>query len=182
MSLSTARRLSAASLAAVTLCFSPKPTSLLAQPLPPPAYPSAPAMIRVAGIESTQPLSLNDKGLLELLRRMEPPAPSAPPPARKAQVGRASWYGPGFHGQRTASGKVFDQNQLSAAHPTLQLFSLVRVTNLENGASVVVQITDRGPFKKKRIIDVSKKAAAQLGFLKQGTARVRVEVLREGRG
>jgi rare lipoprotein A (peptidoglycan hydrolase) len=158
------------------------PTSLLAQPLPPPAHPASPSKAFVSSIGPAQPLSLNAGGVGDLLKQAEPAKRSTPAHALKAQVGKASWYGPGFHGRRTASGRVFDQNKLSAAHPTLQLLSLVRVTNLENGESVVVQITDRGPYKKKRIIDVSKQAAKQLGFLNQGIARVRVEVLREGRG
>jgi rare lipoprotein A len=177
----SSRRLHAAALTASFLCIGPSPTSPLAQPLPPPAHPAGPSATLVASAPATPPVSLNAKGVVDLLKHVETTQVSSP--ARvKAQVGRASWYGPGFHGRRTASGKVFDQNKLSAAHPTLKLFSLVRVTNLENGASVVVQITDRGPFKKKRIIDVSKQAAVQLGFLDKGIARVRLDVLREGRG
>jgi len=93
------------------------------------------------------------------------------------ETGIASWYGPSFHGKRTANGEIYDQNALTAAHRTLQMPSLVRVTNLENGKSVVVRINDRGPFKRGRVIDVSKKAATLLGFVNQGTAKVRVEVL-----
>lgn len=93
------------------------------------------------------------------------------------ETGIASWYGPNFHGKNTANGEVFDQNELTAAHKTLPLPSLVRVTNLENGKSLVVRVNDRGPFKKSRIIDVSKRAAELLGFKGQGTAKVRVQVL-----
>ncbi len=95
----------------------------------------------------------------------------------KAETGVASWYGPTFHGKRTANGEIYDQNELTAAHRTLQMPSLVRVTNLENGRSIVVRVNDRGPFKKGRVIDVSKRAAELLGFIGQGTARVRLEVL-----
>jgi rare lipoprotein A len=95
------------------------------------------------------------------------------------ETGIASWYGPGFHGKYTANGEEYDQYELTAAHRTLQLPSLVRVTNLENGRSVVVRVNDRGPFSKGRIIDVSKRAADLLGFKGQGTARVRVQVLPE---
>ncbi|MGP1394269.1 MAG: septal ring lytic transglycosylase RlpA family protein [Inquilinaceae bacterium] len=95
------------------------------------------------------------------------------------QTGIASWYGPGFHGKRTANGERFDESALTAAHPTLQMPSLVRVTNLENGRSVVLRVNDRGPFAHNRLIDVSKRAAELLGFRGQGTARVRVEVLPE---
>lgn len=98
------------------------------------------------------------------------------------ETGIASWYGPGFHAVRTANGEVFDQNELTAAHRTLQLPSFVRVTNLENGNSVVVRVNDRGPFLHGRVMDVSKRAAELLGFAGKGTARVRLEVLeRESR-
>lgn len=95
------------------------------------------------------------------------------------ETGIASWYGPGFHSKTTANGEEFSENELTAAHRTLQLPSLVRVTNLENGKSVVVRVNDRGPFARGRIIDVSKKAADLLGFRGKGTARVRVQVLAE---
>lgn len=95
----------------------------------------------------------------------------------KTETGIASWYGPDFHGKRTANGEIYDQHELTAAHRTLQMPSLVRVTNLENGKSIVVRINDRGPFKRGRVIDVSKRAAELLGFIGQGTARVRLEVL-----
>lgn len=93
------------------------------------------------------------------------------------ETGIASWYGPNFHGKQTANGEIFDQNELTAAHRTLQLPSLVRVTNLENGRSLIVRVNDRGPFKRGRIIDLSKRAAELLDFKNQGTAKVRVEVL-----
>lgn len=93
------------------------------------------------------------------------------------ETGIASWYGPGFHAEKTANGERYDQNELTAAHRTLQMPSLVRVTNLENGRSVVVRINDRGPFARGRIIDVSSKAADLLGFKGKGTAKVRVETL-----
>ena len=96
---------------------------------------------------------------------------------RLVETGIASWYGPGFHNGYTANGEFFDQNQLTAAHRTLQLPSLARVTNLENGRSLVVRVNDRGPFKNGRVMDVSMRAAELLGFLNKGTARVRIEVL-----
>lgn len=91
------------------------------------------------------------------------------------KVGRASWYGPNFHGRLTANGEVFDQNHLSAAHPTLPLPSYVRVTNLANGRSVVVRVNDRGPFAHGREIDLSSRTADVLDFKNQGTAKVRVQ-------
>ena len=93
------------------------------------------------------------------------------------ETGIASWYGPGFHGKLTANGEAFDQNALTAAHRTLPMPSMVRVTNLDNGRSIKVRINDRGPFKNGRIIDLSRRAADLLGFRRQGTAKVRVEIV-----
>jgi len=90
------------------------------------------------------------------------------------KTGTASWYGPKFHGKPTASGESFDMNGLSAAHKTLPLNSLVHVTNLENGRSLVLRINDRGPFVGDRIIDLSKGAADKLGLLQSGLKEVRV--------
>src|SRR5262249_21352781 len=98
----------------------------------------------------------------------------APPPEPQGQVGIASWYGGRLHGRRTASGARFDQNALTAAHRSLPLGTRVRVTHLESGASVIVTITDRGPYAHGRIIDVSRAAARRLGMLRSGTARVRI--------
>lgn len=89
--------------------------------------------------------------------------------------GLASWYGPDFHGRRTANGEVFNMRSVSAAHPTLPMPCYVRVTNLGNGRSMVVRVNDRGPFHSNRIIDVSVKVADMLGFSKHGVGRVRVE-------
>lgn len=94
------------------------------------------------------------------------------------ETGIASWYGPNFHGKSTANGEIFDMYELTAAHRTLQMPALVRVTNLENGRSLVVRINDRGPFARGRIIDLSKRSAELLGFRTKGTAKVRVEVLK----
>jgi rare lipoprotein A len=95
----------------------------------------------------------------------------------RAEVGVASYYADGHHGRRTASGERFDMRALTAAHRTLPFGTRVRVTNLQNGRSVVVRINDRGPFKKERVIDVSYGAARELRLVGPGTARVRVEVL-----
>ena len=94
-------------------------------------------------------------------------------------TGIASWYGPGFHGRPTANGETFDQNHLTAAHRTLPMPSMVRVTNLDNGRSIKLRINDRGPFSNGRIIDVSRRAADLLGFRRQGTAKVRVEIIED---
>ena len=93
------------------------------------------------------------------------------------ETGIASWYGPGFHGKRTANGEIFDTGELTAAHKTLQMPSLVRVTNLDNGRSLVVRVNDRGPYSRGRVIDLSSRAAELLDFKTKGTAKVRLEVL-----
>ncbi|MBA4783197.1 MAG: septal ring lytic transglycosylase RlpA family protein [Rhizobiales bacterium] len=91
------------------------------------------------------------------------------------KVGIASWYGPNFHGRKTANGEIYDQTGLSAAHPTLPLPSYVKVTNISNQRSVIVRVNDRGPFHKERIIDLSYRTAELLGTRAGGLARVRVE-------
>jgi len=96
------------------------------------------------------------------------------------QTGVASWYGPTFYGGRTANGESFDADALTAAHRTLPMPSIVRVTNLENGKSLLVRVNDRGPFAKGRIIDLSEQAAKLLGFYQHGTARVRVTYVGPG--
>lgn len=97
--------------------------------------------------------------------------------AQQPHSGRASWYGPKFHGRRTANGEIFDSNALTAAHPSLPFGTKVRVTNLRNGRSVIVRINDRGPFVKGRIIDVSAAAAHILNMVNSGTASVQLEIL-----
>ncbi|MGQ0384807.1 MAG: septal ring lytic transglycosylase RlpA family protein [Gammaproteobacteria bacterium] len=94
--------------------------------------------------------------------------------------GVASWYGPDFHGRRTATGEIYDMHAMTGAHPTLPLPAWVRVTNLENGRSVEVRLNDRGPFAKNRIIDLSRAAAEQLGMIGTGTALVEVQSLAAG--
>lgn len=93
------------------------------------------------------------------------------------ETGIASWYGAKFHGRKTANGEDYDMNALTAAHRTLPMPSFVRVTNLENGRSLVLKVNDRGPFAKGRIIDISRRGSQLLGFQQQGTARVRVQIL-----
>jgi rare lipoprotein A len=122
-------------------------------------------------------------GLLLALPAMLASGPSARPDGvPRVQHGLASYYGPGFHGERTASGRIFDQREMVAAHRTLPLGTVVRVTNLENDRSVILRVIDRGPYgrnyRKGTIIDVSKGAARHLRFIEDGLVRVRVEVLR----
>ncbi|MDF2619015.1 MAG: rare lipoprotein [Xanthobacteraceae bacterium] len=98
----------------------------------------------------------------------------AEPTSYRAE-GLASWYGDDFHGRLTANGEIFDMHSIAAAHPTLPMPSYVRVTNVQNGRSMVVRVNDRGPYHDNRVIDVSQRAADLLGFKGRGTARVRVE-------
>jgi len=96
---------------------------------------------------------------------------------RFSQTGLASWYGDAFHGRLTANGEVYDVNGLTAAHPTFPLPSYVRVTDLENGRSIIVRVNDRGPFASDRIIDVSERVAGILGFQDEGTAKVKLDYI-----
>ena len=96
--------------------------------------------------------------------------------AGHVETGMASWYGPGFHARKTASGEIFDMNQVSAAHKTLPLFSVVRVVNLNNNKEVTVRINDRGPFVGGRLIDLSYAAAQKIGMIDAGVVPVRVTV------
>lgn len=93
------------------------------------------------------------------------------------ETGVASWYGPGFHGKSTANGERYDQRDRTAAHRTLQMPAIVRVTNVDNGMSTVVRINDRGPFSRNRVIDLSRTAAEELDIVRNGTGRVRIEQL-----
>ena len=117
-----------------------------------------------------------------------PPSPPplltfVPPlPRPTGQLGIASWYGPGFDGNPTASGELYNQNALTAAHPTLPLGTPVEVLNLANGKSVRVRITDRGPFIRGRTIDLSRRAAQKLGMVQAGLSRVRIKPLVASRG
>ena len=142
------------------------------------AQSSAAAQLALREVEA---LPFND----ELLR---PTAPSvrlastiamAPSQAVSRVIeGTASWYGPGFFGNRTASGEVYRPGTLTAAHRSLPFGTMVRVTNLNNGRSAVVRINDRGPFVGSRVIDLGHGAAQQVGLVSSGTAPVRLEVLR----
>ncbi len=93
------------------------------------------------------------------------------------QQGPVSWYGPGFHGRRTANGEIFDTHELTMAHRSLDFGSQVRVTNLENGRSVVVRVNDRGPYVRGRVADLSHAAARELGFVDDGVVKARIELL-----
>ena len=96
--------------------------------------------------------------------------------------GVSSWYGPNFHGKLTANGEVYDMYGVTAAHKTLTLGTVIRVTNLDNGKSLILRINDRGPYVDGRILDCSFGAAKKLGFHEQGTANVEIKIIEEGDG
>lgn len=132
--------------------------------------PDAPAPRELPAVTQPRPVT-------ELPALTDAPATTDAPaatelPAVEFGRGRASWYGPRFHGRRTASGERFDMNELTAAHRTLPFGTRVRVRNIQNGREVVVRINDRGPHIRKRIIDLSKAAAAALDLLQAGEAPV----------
>jgi rare lipoprotein A len=127
-------------------------------PAPPPSIPEAPAA-------SAEP---------------QTPAPVAPVPERApilTETGLASWYGPPYHNRQSSNGEIYDMNAMTAAHRTLPLNSVVRVTNVRSGASTLVRITDRGPFVEGRVIDLSLAAAKAIDVWRPGTALVKLEVL-----
>ncbi len=137
---------------------------------PPPPIPVTPAPVT--------PPAAGNQGVV-----VQPaPQPGAEQPAIEtrtpiySEVGMASWYGPPYNTRRGANGQVYDQNAISAAHRTLPMGSLIRVTNLESGQSAVMRITDRGPFVPDRVIDLSVGAAKAVGVWRPGTARVRIDV------
>lgn len=130
----------------------------------PPAPPTAP--------EGTPPIESGQS---------QPPQDIEVPPGTKPlliETGIASWYGAPYHNRRGSNGEIYDMHAMTAAHRTLPLGSIVRVTNPANGSSAIVRITDRGPFIAGRVIDLSQAAAQQIGLIRKGTAEVRVEVLK----
>lgn len=139
--------------------------------------------VRSCGVRGWCVVGMLSAAALGLLFAVRPAVSAA---RARVQVGLASFYGPGFHGNETASGEIFDQREMVAAHRSLPLGSVVRVTNLENGRRVVLRVIDRGPYgrnyRKGTIIDVSKGAAQRLGFIRDGLVTVRVEVMRLGDG
>ena len=97
--------------------------------------------------------------------------------AESFQTGYASWYGGKFQGRKTANGEIFDTNKYTAAHKTLPFDTILKVKNLDNGKTVVVRVNDRGPFVKNRIIDLSYAAAKDIGMVKSGTAKVKIQIV-----
>lgn len=135
-----------------------------------PAIPEIPAAKSVA-LRNVETLGAESETL------KKPAAPALPIAVRSVSTGEASWYGPGFYGNRTANGELFRPGTLTAAHRTLPFGTKVRVTNLWNGRSAIVRINDRGPFHGRRVIDLAHGAASQLGLISSGIAQVKLEVL-----
>ena len=110
-------------------------------------------------------------------RKSSRAAPPVIPATGESEVGLASWYGHPYHGRASASGEIYDMEAMTAAHRTLSFGTWVRVVNMENNRTATVRITDRGPFIEGRIIDLSRKAAGEIGMLGSGTALVRLEII-----
>jgi rare lipoprotein A len=160
---------------AVTGCH--KNAKVAYQPPPPVQVPNAGGAVTA---RPAHPSSGNDANVSSAPAKVEPRTAPAPQPVPlgkpvSSEVGLASWYGPPYHNRKGADGTVYDQNAMTAAHRTLPMGSIVRVTNLTNNQSVVVRITDRGPFVEGRIIDLSLAAAKAVDLYRPGVARVRVE-------
>ena len=143
--------------------------------------PPPPTTQRQADVDDADGRVVGDRGRAPIVR-VPPVSPGGSLPSMEVhglpfatEMGIASWYGPPYAGRKGADGTVYDQNAMTAAHLTLALGTVVRVTNLANGQSAVVRITDRGPFVRGRIIDLSLRAAKEIGVYRAGTAKVRVE-------
>jgi rare lipoprotein A (peptidoglycan hydrolase) len=130
---------------------------------------------------STQAGVVNTPGMDKRSAKIESPKDEKgrPGTVQSAHVGEASWYGPGFDGKKTASGDIFDDSKLTAAHKTIPLGSQAKITNLTNGKTVEVKINDRGPFIEGRIVDLSHAAAKSLGIIERGIAKVQIDLLSE---
>jgi rare lipoprotein A len=148
------------------------------EPLRPPPPPTPATPPADAGVPRDEPRAKHgNPPFYEVDGRRYVVLPSA---AGYVEQGVASWYGPDFHGGRTATGETYDMHAMTGAHPTLPLPTWVRVTNLANGKSAVVRLNDRGPFARGRIIDLSRAAAEALDMVRAGTARVEVQSLATG--
>ncbi len=150
------------------LAFGAAPSALLAHPVPP----AAPAIAAIATVAAPYPGP--DPAPDPAAAATTPPAPML---VTSVQTGIASWYGTHWQGRRTASGVRFDVQKLTAAHRSLPLNTIVRVTNLLNGSSVEVTINDRGPYVGRRVIDLSEAAAKLLSMTKKGLVPVRIETI-----
>ena len=152
----------------------------LADPIDPIDLVAPPVVIPSAPVKAT--LIQSDveevKDTAAAMTMVPPPKIKTVPSVVRFMTGEASWYGPGFFGNRTANGEVYQRGTMTAAHRTLPFGTKVRVTNLRNGRSEVIRINDRGPFVHHRVIDLGHGAASSLGLTASGIAQVRLEVLR----
>jgi rare lipoprotein A len=156
---------------AVTLAGCSRKTKVVYVPAPPPPPPITAPRQTSPESKPTAPApavaALGDNADVEFVATHTPIS---------SEEGLASWYGPPYHNRKGANGQIFDQNALTAAHRTLPLNSLIKVTNLQTGQSVVVRVTDRGPFVQGRLLDLSMASAKAAGVWRPGTAKVRVDV------
>ncbi len=157
---------------AVTLAGCSRKTRVVYVPAPPPPPPitapkQAPPSQASPGVPAPTTATAGDSADIEFVATHTPIS---------SEEGLASWYGPPYHNRKAANGQIFDQNAMTAAHRTLPLNSLIRVTNLQSGQSVVVRVTDRGPFVQGRVLDLSMASAKAAGVWRPGTAKVRVDV------
>jgi rare lipoprotein A len=157
---------------AMTLAGCSRKTRVVYVPAPPPPPPiSTPAQTRPPDVKPAAPspaiAAAGDNADIEFVATHTPIS---------SEEGLASWYGPPYHNRKGANGQIFDQNAMTAAHRTLPLNSLIKVTNLQTGQSVVVRVTDRGPFVQGRVLDLSMASAKAAGVWRPGTAKVRVDV------
>jgi rare lipoprotein A len=148
--------------------------------LPPPqapAPPLGPAPSVEPGKSSSQPEAPREKKTAAASVEKKAPAPPKRSPAPLSERGKASFYGGAFHGKKTSSGEVYDQNSLTAAHRTLRMGTMVRVRNLRNGREVTVRINNRGPHIRGRIIDLSTRAARELRMVDDGVVPVEITTI-----
>jgi rare lipoprotein A len=160
----------------LTGCGHPKQARVNVPPPPKPAVAESPAAPPVASTATIAPVpgpkNRNERSFPDI---EQPTIPPGPPLA--TEIGRASWYGPPYHNRRGSNGEIYDMNAMTAAHRTLPLGSIVRVTNLKTGHTAMVRITDRGPFIRGRVLDLSLAAARKVDVYQPGVAEVKLEVM-----
>ncbi len=139
-------------------------------------------IILTLSLLSADPLRAQEAESENVAAPVEEPERKPPEPSAPKQIGLAAYYHADFHGRRTANGESFDHNGLTAAHKTLPFGTHVRVINLQNNKNVIVRVNDRGPVQTDRVIDLTRRAASILGFIRQGMAKVALEVVPLGSG
>ena len=160
-----------------TSCGRPKQAQVNVPPPPEPASAESPAAPPAANTARNIPLPGAESGDQKRTSDIEQPTIPAGPTPLATEIGRASWYGPPYHNRRGSNGEVYNMHAMTAAHRTLPLGSIVRVTNLKTGHTALVRITDRGPFIRGRVLDLSLAAARKVDVYQPGVAEVKVEVM-----